>query len=216
MSIKGQYRGNSAPGQLADSSGNGKTLILHGIVPNAASPTPPEGDRWLAYKPTGPLVNFLEVPTGVFTAAAGSLVLYFTKEFDDLVDNNMIFAVQGAGGSILFIFQSNMAGSPLAIQFYDGAVLQINAAIPNVASLTPRKFELDWDATGTRAYLDDVLQLSSAAPLTALGAGTPQIAGDSVSTSQAYQTGGIDFVTFTDSPPPPAGGAALLDCRMRR
>ncbi len=73
------YRGNTSPGQLEDSSGNGRTLTMVGTVP-WSTVSPPEGDHWLgsAFATT----NYFSVPTTAVPATGnrGSICFYYLHE----------------------------------------------------------------------------------------------------------------------------------------
>lgn len=91
--IQGLYHGNTSPGQLQDSSGNGRTLIQVGTVPNPSSPTVPEGDRWLG----GPFStsNYYTAPTTVYTINQGVIAFWIRNHSLPSFDNQPIITVKG-------------------------------------------------------------------------------------------------------------------------
>lgn len=221
MSILGEYRGNSAPGQLVDSSGNGNTLSVIGTsVPNPATPTPPEGDRWLA----GPAVtlSYLAAPAAVVTPAQGSVEGFFqsslatepTRAVDDiLISFNGVPA--GLADKFFLLIDSVAPLGQIRIYFFQ-LTPSLNFASYNFADAgTTHDFKLEWDGTGTRLYLDSSLVASTGVTPT-VPTSPPTIAGwDFTGSSQTMDYGYLDNVIFS-SAGAPAVNPALLDSRRRR
>jgi hypothetical protein len=218
MSITALYRGNSSPGQLADSSGNGNTLTLVGTVPNLSSPTPPEGDRWLAIYPQGPVGDDLEGPIGVINPAQGMVGFKFMK--DAVVTFPEIwlsfYKLVGALNGIHCIYQ---ASGDLEILVFDNSAGVASFVTPIAANGATHAGRIEWGAFGTRAYVDGVL-IGSHAFLPDFTNAQPWIGGDPLSGANSMRSGGVDFVQYADDPNEAYSGdvspAALLDKRRRR
>jgi len=172
MSIIAQYRGNSSPGQLVDSSGNGYDLVTVGAaVGNPSTPTPPEGDRWLAHVANHLATSYLKAPAAVPSAitAEGSIEGYILP-ITNGVNANMVFSVNDASGAGVigqrFLMAIDPTGYPTAFRLY---ILQVNPSLILIDTLghpmdgtTTQTFKVQWGAFGTELYLDGALIGSSA------------------------------------------------------
>ena len=198
MSVLALYRGNTAPGQLIDSSPAGNNLTLFGTVPNSLSPTPPEGDGWLAYKPLDIGSNFLKAPSSVYNNAQGMVGLFLTKEIDTVI-NTMIVDIRNTStnnGIGIFV---GFPGQMLTVVGFTGGFGDYALFAPIVNSMTPLKVRLEWRPAGVKLFLNDIMFGSSAIAPSAVGADV-HIAGDPITTSSSYEIGGIDFVQFSNDP----------------
>lgn len=210
--ILAQYRGNSSPGQLADSSGNGHTLTVvggAGPVPNPTSPTPPEGDRWLV----GPSVDgesHFKVPSAVPSsmlasgAVEGDFITSLGTEPNRAVDD-VLFSFEQDPVDYTKFFFCILDSTPSIgrVRFYIIQILPVfllaDCDFADTGAL--HHFRAEWDATGTRLYLDNLLVASVAlAPL--IPTANLRIAGHTFpGSSHAMDYGTMDNVIFSDNAP---------------
>lgn len=199
------YRGNTALGQLADSSGNGNTLTLHGTVPVSLTPTPPEGNQWLVYRtPNNILVDYLESPADVYDPISGSLEFYFSKE-ETPFENTEMVSLRTPGfpydGFIIFISPDDnlyVAGvqNGFGLFFYA-------TPIPNSPSAS-YKINLTWGPSGSTVTINNVVFGTNGIPVPTTTPTRVYIGGDPDLTARSMYVGGIDFVTISESSLAPA------------
>jgi hypothetical protein len=208
MPVVSQYRGNTSPGRFADSSGNGFTLTeTPGSVPNPSAPTPPEGDRWLV-GPTVDGLSYLVVPVAVSgrMLTAGYVEFNFKTslgtEPNRAVDDIQV-SFNGAPTVLApkFIMTLDSTGplGQVRMYFFQLSPTLLFADHFFVDAGSTHTFKVEWDATGTRMYLDTVLVGSSATaptiPTTSLWIAGSDIFGSSPVVDYGY----MDNVIFSGS-----------------
>jgi hypothetical protein len=205
--ILAHYRGNSSPGQLEDSSGAGNTLTVFGVsVPNPASPTPPEGDRWLV----GPSIDGesrLRVPVSV----PGAMLLRGTVEGDFISSlgtepnravDDVLFSFNGAPDDVapkfFGVLDSTGPLGQIRIYFFQVSPILLFADYFFADAGAQHNFKYEWSVTGTRLYLDGLLVASSATapviPTISLDLAGWEVTGN----SHAMDYGYMDNVIFSD------------------
>ena len=168
--IVAQYRGNSSPGQLVDSSGNGYDLTVIGTsVPNPSSPTPPEGDRWLV-GPSVDGVSYLLGPgaVGAGLNTRGSVTGYFNtslgtepgRDKDDILAS-FNDAVVGIGTKFLIVLDSTGPFGQVRIYFIQVSPSLVFADYFFADVGSDHTFEVLWTPSGTELYIDSLLVASS-------------------------------------------------------
>ncbi len=192
-----EWLGDSALGQLADSSGNGNDLTLTGTVPNPASPTPPEGDKWLLYEPVGATANYLNMPTNAIDLNKGKMTFLFSVNDNPIMVNNVLFALRSADHQTLILCLYQGPGfDRLAFQaLYNGVVVNNDVIAMASGSPTVYEFSMTWGADGLNAYIDGVLFSTSAASFIPSDfSNNKTLGGDSFTTATGFECGGIDAV----------------------
>jgi len=216
MSILSLYRGNASPGQLVDSSGNGFNLTKFGTVPNSSSPTPPEGDRWLAYHPpAAAFVNYLQGPSGTYNNAQGMVGFYFVV---DAARGVQEFMWRFSSGFVSGHQASITVGDLLSVDLFENGLGLVQFQTPIVVGPTIHKFRYEWSAAGSKAYLDDV-QFGSTAQLVNSVAPNLWLAGDPQSSANCFSSGGLDLFQSSNNPNevfPPSSGLPWNNVFRRR
>ncbi len=192
-----EWLGDSALGQLADSSGNGNDLTLTGTVPNPASPTPPEGDRWLLYEPVGAMTNYLVMPSAAFDFNKGKMTFSFSVNDVPAQTNNVLFALKSGDGQTLILCLYQGPGfDQLAFQALYNGVLTNNDVV-SIASGSPTvyQFEMTWGSDGLVASIDGTPFSTSAGSFIPSDFNNSRsLGGDGFTSAVGFECGGIDAV----------------------
>lgn len=179
MALIAEWKGDSANGQLYDSTGNGNALVVYnnqtglpgGSIDNPGTPTPPQGDRWLGHylAPGGQSFGHaFYVPATAKPNDDQGYISFYVKftanghpvigsaEFINLYnsDSTRYFLIYGDGGNQneLFLEFTDSTGADHFLQFDNGAsVMDGNTHLVLV----------DWNVNGVRSYIDSIQDLGA-------------------------------------------------------
>jgi hypothetical protein len=173
-SLMAYWQGNSAPGRLADSSGHHRDLVAVHSVPNPVSPTPFEGDHWLAADFLSTQGYFKIPPEAIPPNAAGKFSVAFyhaTLPCCGGSPHQVILSLRNADGSRylnLGYADAGIRGFYVDYSDASGALISLGeVASPNLKPQpgTREVVEIAWSAEGMTLVENGVVINRTKAPL---------------------------------------------------
>jgi hypothetical protein len=226
--IKAYYRGNS-DGQVKNAIDGGPDMTVTGTVPNPSTPTPYEGDRWLAYGTGGfdNISNYMQHPLANalgITESEGCWVATINPGNDT--------AGQMVNLSSAPFFSMYLSAGRVAALDYtakEGGLYNMVSTVAMNANAN-NTLRLEWDADGIRIYVNGSLGASTTrhAYIIQTGNGADGRWGNVGCCGYRIFTGYIDAIMWSSSakesyPPSTSGGRTPAPsktpypmCRRRR
>jgi len=187
--LLGEWLGNSSPGQLKDSSGNGRDLTMTGSIPNSTSPTPPEGDRWLGYHPTDG--DEMYIPLDAISLTKGKLQWKFSV--DNYVGGNKFMFMIRDGDSSNLIYAYYGGDGNLHIDIYNDSVLG-QTLVPIAGDGTIYTMDMKWGSDGLHIKIDNNPVWDDSNPFVFADTGFSRSILGGFSTGSSWTCGGMDAV----------------------
>lgn len=204
--VTGYYPGNTGNG-FNCTIGSACNGLQNGMVPQPASPAPPEGNRWLAYQPGSGVANYISLPVSVYNPAQG-VVEFWSNSDGTCGGTGVLFCATQAG--FAQSMQLIWAGGVMYMQYFDGGSNHniTNNTFPQDG--TYHLLRLEWDAVSIRLFQDTV----SVGTTVAMVPFTPDYVNIIGSQEQAFgaQTAscaGIDAFMIADDPAQAYSGPGL-------